>query len=183
MKRTTMIAALVSVALLFGGCSRLAKEGIGVASGAKGVYAEIQAPSRPLGMYHNIQPGQIEDSFGGRTPPGLLSALPGKITEQLHNEGLPTGTSGKTLVITGKVIYYEAAGITGEVFGPFEEAVAEIQLVDKDTGRVVSVANCVGRSTTSLNRGVDKKAEGLAKGIVKWISKHYPEAGRVRPQD
>ncbi len=174
--RMAMVVALIGAGVLSGGClGRAVKEGFGAATGAKGVYAQTQAPAVDLRMYENIEVGAITDGFSGKTPHQLLAILPTKIVEQLQSKKLPTGASGKTLVIQGKIIYYEKAGITGQAFGPFEEVVSEIQLVDKDSGTVVAVANCIGRSTTTMNQGVKKKAEGLAKGIVKWIRKLYPK--------
>lgn len=178
MKRMTMVVALVSIALMCGGClSRAIKESVGAATGPKGFFAETKAPPSKISSYQNIEVGPINDRFG-RTPGQLLATISGAITEKLREEKLPTGAGGKTLVIRGVVIYYEKSGAAGQLFGPFEEVVTEMEMVDKASGQVIATANCIGRSTTSVNKGVDDKTKGLAKGIVKWVAKHYPKDDR-----
>ena len=95
----------------------------------------------------------------------------------MASKKLPNDPSGKTLVIRGRILHYEDSGILGHIT-PLEQVIARIELVDKATGQVIGVANCIGRSTTSLNAGVAKKGEGLAKAIVSWLDKRYPEEGR-----
>jgi hypothetical protein len=168
--------------LVLGGCTRLGKEAFRTVTGAKGGFTQAQAPTRPIGMYRRIEVGKITDSFKARTPPELLANLPAKILEHLQDQGLPTAGSGKTLIIEGEILYYEEASAAGHIFGPFEEVVSEIRLVDKDTKEVIATANCVGRTTTSMNKGVAHKTDGLAKGIVKWISDNYPKEGRPKSQ-
>jgi prophage DNA circulation protein len=67
-----------------------------------------------------------------------------------------------------------------QVFGPFEEVVARVELVDKASGTVLGVANCIGRSNTSVNKGVNKKAEGLSKAIAIWIGRSYPKSMKTK---
>ena len=79
------------------------------------------------------------------------------------------------LLVRGTIIYYESAhGLAEQLFGPLEEAVADVELVDKASGNVIAKAACVGRSTASVSQGVETKAEGLAKGITKWIDRFRP---------
>jgi hypothetical protein len=181
MKTRNVVLLLLTAALVFfSGCmSRAIKEGVGAATGAKGSFSESPSMgsqgAKPLAGYQDFQVGRIEDDFKGRTPRQLIQLLPGKIREDLRKENLPAGKGGKTCVINVSVRYYEQAGAMGQVFGPLEEVVAEVQLVDKNDDRVVGSAMCVGRSTTTANQGVEKKAEGLSKGIVSWIKSRYPE--------
>jgi hypothetical protein len=46
--------------------------------------------------------------------------------------------------------------------------------VDKDTGKVLGSANCIGRTAERVNIGVEKKAEGLSKAFIAWIESRYP---------
>lgn len=181
MKTRNMVWVVLVAAMVFsGGCvSRAIKEGVGVAAGAKGSFSESPSMgyegARPLAGYQDFQVGRVEDGFKGRTPRLLIGSLPLKIREELRKEALPAGRGGKTCVINVNVLYYEQAGSMGQVFGPLEEVVAEVQLVDKSSDRVIGSAICVGRSDSTTTQGVEKKVEGLAKGIVKWIKSRYPE--------
>ncbi len=185
-RRTLACLLLVVAVLALGsGCvSRLAKEGLGVATGAKGIYTPIQAVSankgvRPLGLYQRFELGEITDDFGGKVPGSLLMHCRGEFENELIAKRLPNVPGGKTLLIRGRIIHYEDAGMLGHALSPLEEVIARIELVDKDSGKVIGVANCIGRTTTSLNAGVAKKGEGLAKAIVSWLDARYPEEGRV----
>jgi hypothetical protein len=174
---------LVAVAVmpgLLGGClSRAIKEGAGVALGPKGVYAEKNSmgpeEARPLAGYQNFQMGSLVDGFGGQTPAEFMARLKQEVPTQLQEHKLPTNAAGETCLINIRVIYYEKAGITGQAFGPFEEAVTQVDLVDKTTGKVVGIANVIGRSAETVNQGAEKKAIGVAKGVASWIQKRYPE--------
>jgi hypothetical protein len=140
--------------------------------------------ARPLTGFSNVQVGSIKDTFGGRVPPSLMRDLKPFIMERLVDEDLPVGRGGKTLVINIEVFYYEGAGSGGVVFGSVEEVLADVQLVDKATDRVVGNGICIGRTTSRINLGIEKKTQGLANAIVDWIDKRWPEhAGRVEPRE
>lgn len=178
--RIATVTVMVVAALFCGGCSRVIGEGAAVALGAKGNYIPMRPAGwdklqAPLKEYSNLQLGPIEDSFGGLVPAALLRVLPGKFQNALADANLPTKPGGKTLLIRGKIYHYEKSGLFGNVFGPHEEVVARMELVDKKTGKVIAVANCIGRTNKSVNLGVDKKADGLVKGIVKWLASGYPK--------
>ncbi len=182
MRKVTCFVVLVAVTVLLAtGCSRVAKEAVGTVRGAKGIYAPIRPvaaakSARPLGQYTRFELGRLEDDFGGKVPPSLFGHLPGKFAEQLRKAKLPNNPGGKTLLIRGRILHYEDAGMVGMVVGPLEEVVARIELVDKATGRVIGVGNCIGRTKTATNKGVAKKAEGLAKAIVSWLKARYPKS-------
>ncbi len=181
MKTRNMVwMLLASVLVLSSGCvSRAIKEGVGVATGAKGSFAESPSMggeyAKPLAEYQDFQIGSVTDAFKGRVPRQLISGLPLKIREYLHKDYLPTGKGGKTCVINVSILYYEKAGSMGQVFGPLEEVIAEVQLVDKSNDRVIGNAICVGRSQSTTTQGVEHKTDGLAKGIVAWLKSRYPE--------
>ena len=183
MKSTIVVSVLlVALGSLAGCASRAIKEGLGVALGAKGQYAQIQSlPSNEtaLAEYRNFELGDFTDATGGRAPRQLWTLLPTAFDQELADKRLPREAGGKTLVARGKIIYYEDSNLMGNVFGPFEEVIALVELVDKSSGRVLASSHCVGRTDQTVNRGVQKKAEGLAKGIVAWLDKHYPQANRT----
>ncbi|MDY7010611.1 MAG: hypothetical protein SVV80_07650 [Planctomycetota bacterium] len=182
MNRRTVLIILLSGFMVFtGGCiSRIAKEGLGGVTGGKGSFAVLQPVSATLGVYERFELTQLADDMNGMAPSELFSALPGEFAKALDEEKIPNASSGRTLLIQGKILHYENASMSGHAFGPLEEVVARIELVDKDAGKVIGVANCVGRTKESVNTGVSKKTEGLARAIVKWIKEHYPEDQRTK---
>jgi len=178
------LVALAALAILAQGCvGRAIKEGVGTVRGAKGTFAPIKPLSEikdqpVLAQYTNFELGPIVDDLGGRTPVELWQFLPGEFQKALLKKRLPMQPGGKTLLVRGRVIHYESAGTLGMAIGPLEEVIVRTELVDKTTGKVLAVGNCIGRTEETVNSGVQKKAEGLAKAFVAWIDAHYPKAGR-----
>jgi len=172
MKAKILIPCLVLAAMAPGCISRIAKEGLATARGAKGVHATLQeAPS--LEQYRRIELGQITDDFGGKVPAGMWAPFREEFHEQLIEKELPNDPSGKTLLVRGKILHFEVSGALGHAFGPLEEVLARIELVDKASGKVLGTANCIGRSTSTKNSGVDMKGRGLAKAITSWLASRY----------
>jgi len=175
--RTLRILAAVTLAAT-GGCIRAAKEGLGVAIGAKGSYRLVpgsaELGTEGLANYTNFELRSLTDATEGLAPRELWGYLPSEFQKELDSKKLPRQARGKTLLARGKVIYYEDSSMAGNIFGPLEEVVARVEFVDKATGRVLAEALCVGRTGETVNRGIQKKAEGLAKAIVRWIHDHYP---------
>ena len=173
-----LLAAFVSIASV--GCMRIAKEGVGAARGAKGLYTPIQRISssmgdRPLRIYKHFELAQITDDFGGKVPPDFWMPFRQAFREELAEKQLPNYSTGKTLLIRGKILHYEDSSRLGAAISPLEEVIARIELVDKDSGNIIGTANCIGRTTESVNLGVARKAQGLAKAIVSWLAERYPE--------
>ena len=165
MKSIKALLLLVLVGMFVGGgCTTAISEGVGVARGPQGHYFQIKTVPSLIG-YSNFEVGAITDNFGG-APAELLRLLPGDIVKALQEAEIPVNASGKTAVITGKILFYEKPG----TFGKIEQAITEFSIIDKSSGRVLGEAYCVGRSTTYLaNRGIPDKAEAVANGIAKWI--------------
>ena len=177
------IVVMLTVAFLLPGCSTAAKEAVGVVTGPKGIYAPIKAVSaneeaRPLGQYKRFELGRITDDVGGGVPASLLSHLRQAFPEEIAKAKLPNEPGGKTLVIRGRILHYEDSDTLAMVTGPLEEVIARLEMVDRDSGQVLGVANCIGRTTTRTTVGVANKGRGLARAIVSWIDKRYPEEGR-----
>ena len=170
MKHILLIVALVACGALLG-----CENGLVDKTSLTGTYNELTAPAQPLGMYANVEVGSFSNAFSGETPPKLLADLPGRIVDFLKQAEVPTGQRGKTLVVEGQIIYYETAGSTGGSLSAFEEAVAEVRLLDQETGEVVATAHCIGRSSTFVSQGVDEKTSRLAQSIAAWVAEHYPK--------
>lgn len=180
MRRNITLLLLVTAVMVAAGCSRGIKEGVGAVRGARGVYAPLDplAPTdedRPLGEYQKFELGEFRDDFGGKTPSELFRLLPGEFDKQLAEQKLPNESGGKTLIVRGRVFHYEDSSLLANAISPLEQVIARVELVDADSGRVLGTANCVGRTKESVNSGVQKKAQGLAKAITEWIADRYPE--------
>jgi len=183
-KRIMMIAAVAVVSAgVLSGCGTAAKEIIGATMGPKGTFVPIRPiaadkEARPLGGYTRFELGKFTDDMGGRSPVELLSYLPGAFRTELAEEKIPIGPGGKTLVLRGKIIHYEDQNLLGAMISPIEEVVVRTEMVDKQTGKVLGVAHCVGRTTTRVNKGVEKKGIALGKALAAWIDARYPKEGR-----
>jgi len=178
MNKNVILLLVVTVALLFAnGCtSRIIGEALGHVHGSyRPVKPLAAAPeAKTLGEYTMFKLGRFVDDTGGHLPDGFGAQLKLAFDEQIAAKELPN-YAGKALIIKGRVLYYEKAGMFGQIFGPLEEVVARIELIDEASGESLGTANVVGRTKATRVQGPETKAKGLAKGIVKWLSDHYPE--------
>jgi hypothetical protein len=189
MKGTLMnrlaIPALTIGLLFAGGCTRIASETYGKVVGPKGFSIDLRVvPASDevlISNYGRFELGRFTDDTAGHAPATLFSSLPFEFDKVLTERRIPS-TSGRALLIRGRVIYYESSDMASQIFGPLEEVIARVQFVDKASGRILGEALCVGRTTTTLSRGAEKKAEGLSRAIVGWLEAHNP-ALKNRPQD
>jgi hypothetical protein len=183
-KVAAAVVLLAGTALVTPGCTgTILRESAGVALGAKGTFLPIrpmttEAEARPLGQYRRFELGTMADDIGGKVPAELLQYLPAAFEKELANKKLPNEPGGKALVLRGRIIHYEDASTLGFMLGPLEEVVVRTEMVDQDSGNVLAVANCVGRTKERVNAGVKKKAEGLAKALVAWLDARYPKEAR-----
>ena len=182
--RTTRVLAMVGVmiaAMFSQGCmERLAGEGMEAAMGPKAAYYEEKPLAekkdhKALEAYKRFELGEVKNMTGKFMPPDFMTYLPAQFKEQLASSDLPKEASGKTLVFQVSIIHYEAASMVSNAFGPFEEVVARVELVNKDDGQAVSQGVAISRSEKSVNLGSEKKAQGLAKALIKWASDYYPK--------
>jgi len=163
-----------------GGCMRAISEGVGLATGPKAVTSAV-SPISPiprdvsLMRYANFEL-QFTDNFGGRTPPEVFWRLGPEFERAMAKKNIRINRNGRTLLVRGEILHYETASHLDHVFGPLEELIARVTFIDKPTGKTLGVYNCIGRSTHSVNIGLDKKIEGLAKAVATVIANHYPGA-------
>ncbi|MCE5326952.1 MAG: hypothetical protein LLG01_11120 [Planctomycetaceae bacterium] len=180
MRTLTLVMIAISLAAL-SGCGTAISEGAGKAFGPEGVVVPIHpstlSTAEPLREYSRFELGTFTNDIAGQLPADLLGQFRAHFPEMLAKYKVATGTGGKTLLIRGVVLNYEGSGSLAVITSAVEEVVVRTELVDKESGRVLATANCIGRSTTRVNRGIDKKAEGLAKAVAKWIAKlqHFQE--------
>jgi hypothetical protein len=187
MTRQIVLAAAVATAVLAtGGCTGIAiREGLG-ATGGSGVVTPIsppqveQSPSLLAG-YQRFELEDVKDDTGGTAPAAFFAELPDQFAKALRDKKILNSASGKTLLIRGKLTYYEtSSGMVDAALGPFEEAIARIEFVDKASGKALAVADCIGRTNANTNKGAKYKAQGMAKAFAEWISKNFPKSERLK---
>ncbi len=185
MKRIALLLALIILAAGSTGCTTGITEALKAGLGGRPYVAELTKPGTdpyPLAGYERIELGTFTDEFGGQVPNDLMPAVRASLygTEEepgeLADNGLPTSSSGKTLLIRGKIYHYEGKDLVGAMISPLDQVLARAEMVDKDSGRVIATANLIGRTTSRTRHNVDIVAEGLARAIAKWVKMyHSPE--------
>ena len=182
--RTTQVVlmpVLAAVAVSSAGClGRLVGEGAEEALGPKGAYWEEKpvAPDKhdkALATYRNFKLGEVTNGFGRNLPADFIPLFRGEFDKQLQESHLPKEASGKTLSFKVNVFHYETADMTDNVFGPLEQVVAHVELVDGASGATVASGNAIGRTGKTVGLGVEWKARGLAKALLKWARDYYPK--------
>jgi hypothetical protein len=175
-----ILLALVIPMLSTGCVGRIVGEGAEKALGPKGDYWEekplaYSKADKVLTPYTHYVLGSVKNDYGRNVPPEFFGMFPVEFRKVLLKSKLPINPNGKTLLINVSVIHYEIADTTDNILGPLEQVVARVQLVDKSTNQVLGYGNVIGRTGKTVGLGTDKKAEGLAKGIVKWIKAYSPK--------
>jgi len=181
-RRGLLVALLAGLALASQGCmGRLVGEGAEKALGPKGVYWE-ETPlaagkdMKVLELYRNFELGTAKNDFGRNVPPEFLGKFRAEFARQLQESKLPKEPGGKTLVFNVYVIHYETADTADNILGPLEQVVAHVELVDKDSQKTLASGNAVGRTGKSVGLGVNWKARGLAKALIRWASDYCPRS-------
>lgn len=171
--------------LVMQGCMRLIGEGAEAGLGPSGKYYEnkMVAPSKDrtaLADYRNMELVEFKNEYGQNVPNDFLRAFPIEFRRHAEGAGL-LNPGGKTIGFKVAVIHYETADMTDNVFGPLEQAVARVEMIDKDTGRVLATGNALGRTGKTVGLGPEKKAVGLAKALLKWVEDYSPK--KTKDQD
>ncbi|HVP09625.1 MAG TPA: hypothetical protein VMV94_00370 [Phycisphaerae bacterium] len=175
------VAMLTGLMLLSQGCvGRVIGEGAEKTLGPKGAYFQekplaASKDMKVLGPYKKFELGTVKNDYGKNVPADFIPKFREEFAKQVKDAKLGEEGAGKTLLVNVNVIHYETADMADNVFGPLEQVVAHVELVDKDTGQVLASGNAIGRTGKSVGMGVDKKAIGLARGIVKWIGDYHPK--------
>ena len=134
--------------------------------------------SQYLAAYENFELAPLKSEFLP-TPTEFMTVFPERFDDQMISKGLPIGKRGKTLLIRVTILAYQPVSSYQKALGPTEEVVARVELTDKESGKPVGKAICIGRTYQSIGLGPQWKAWGLARAIAdKWINKYYPEQGR-----
>jgi len=174
MKRIAILILIAAVLIGAGGCmSRAAKEAV---LSPKGLSVTTSVVASPQQSYSKLEVSDFANT-GITTMPANMNnlvrtALAERIADLPSDKGILRTGAARTLVVQGRYLYYESSsGMLDQVFGPFEEVIALVELVDKSSGKVISRGYCVGRTNTTRLQGPRRKAEGLAKAIIELIRK------------
>jgi len=174
MKRTAILVLIAASLTSAGGCvTRMAKEAILWPTGFSVPTSPVASPQS---SYSKVQ---VEDftNTGITTMPANMNqlvrtALAERIAKLDDDKTILRPGAARTLLVRGQYLYYEeSSGVLDQVFGPFEEIIALVELVDKSSGKIVARGYCVGRTNITKLQGPKKKAEGLAKAIIDLIKK------------
>ena len=180
MLKTLLYAAVAGTCIISAsGCGTIATEAYHKYTGPEGLFVETQpvGTSRDhfaLSRYTHYELGDFKDNFAGRVPLEFFADMKSEFPTQLRKAKLMDMPGGKTLLVRGTVLFYEHAGTWGYVMGDIEQVVARVELVDKESGKVLGTAMCLGRTTTRTNQGVKYKAQGMDKATAEWIAQYSP---------
>ncbi len=176
-KTLAVLFAIIGLVAL-SGCSTAIGEGVGLVKGPDGTFVTVRAATSTssffLSDYTQFELGNFSDDTGRNVPMSFMGHLQSVFPRVVADRDLPN-YAGKTLVLRGTILHYEGEGLVGKIIGPIEQVIVRAEMVDKESGQVLTTANVVGRTTSRINLGVDKKALGLARGLVAWIQKYRPE--------
>lgn len=176
MKRIVLLVLVVALVMSVCGCyGRVAKEAFGAATGGKGKFLPVgpTGPGADLARYSEIRVEPFDGAAEVNVPGGLNDMLLAEFSRMLRTNKISERLGGAgRLIIRGRYLHYEKSGAGGQLFGPLEEVVARVEMVDGGTNTVLARANCVGRSTSTTTQGAGSKAQGLAKGIIKFIKEN-----------
>jgi hypothetical protein len=174
MKRLVLLGLTAGLLMSTGGClSRAAKEAL---LSPKGFAVPTAMESVRQHSYSKVQ-FQAFSNLGITTMPAnmnevLHTSLVTKIATLKPQKAILDPSANRVVLVRGRYIYYEEAGsILDQAFGPFEEIIAIVELVDQPTGKVIASGYCVGRTGTTRLQGSRRKAEGMAKAIIELIRK------------
>jgi len=176
MKRVALSVLAVAMVMSVCGCyGRVAKEAFGAATGGKGKFLPVgpAGPGADLARYSEIRLEPFDGAANVNVPGGFNGLLVTEFSTMLKANKISERLGGTgRLIIRGRYLHYEEAGVGGQLFGPLEEVVARVEMVDGGTNAVLARANCVGRSTSTTTQGAGSKAQGLAKGIIRFIKEN-----------
>ena len=176
MKRLTLWAGLAAMAALNAGClGRMINEGAGLVVGANANVIEID----PLDRSQQIGPvtvEKIENAMGTPVSGEWLFDLAGSLRAKLANDGLFLEPGRRAVRVSGVVVHLEGAKLTDEAFGPHPEVIVRTTVTDAATGRIIGIANVVGRARGDTSSSRQDLSDAFAAGVTKWL--HMPDKHR-----
>lgn len=187
--RSRIFVTFMLLSVLSAGCGRGIKEGVYAITGSSGKVTLLQGQADRISNlayeYGSFSVGQFNNEVGAVCPEQFINELPGAIEDELRyrkpsvQERLTfkdgqelgpffTGPADKNLIISGRIIQYEAGDMLDKAAGPMDEAICRIRIIDQ-SGQLLAEANCVGRAKSAVRTGPGELAEGVAKAIAKLL--------------
>ena len=165
------------------GCSRIFKEAYYGATGATGRVSELQKVEVDLSKYDGFEVKPFSDRMEGTGNTAFLAVVEAKVSEEIVKKTY-LGTGGRNVLqISGELISYDTGSTTEKIAGPMEQAVCRITLVDKSSGEVLGIGDCLSRAKSSARKGPEELGEGTGKGIAEWIVKYDTRGERPKEKD
>ena len=174
MKRIALLGLIAISLASVGGClTRAAKEAI---LSPKGFSVPTELGATKQNIYSKVEIENFTNTGIITMPANMNQLLRIALAEQIAKlkpkKAILDPGAARVLLVRGQYLYYEeAGGILDQAFGPFEEIIALVELVDQPSGKVAARGYCVGRTGTTRLQGPRRKAEGLAKAIIDFIRK------------
>jgi len=174
MKRIALLSLFAISLTSAGGClSRAAKE---VFLSPKGFSVPKKMAAAQRRSYSKVQFENLTNTGISIMPADMNQILRVTLAEQIAKlkpkKSILDPAAKRVLTVRGRYVYYEeAGGMLDQAFGPFEEIIALVELVDQPSGKVIASGYCVGRTNTTKLQGPKRKAEGLSKAIIDFIRK------------
>lgn len=186
MLRPTLALALTACSLLSTGCFTAAKQAYYGVTGASGKFYELEViDGDRLATYRSFTIEPFDNSLGPHLPGDVLAAINAQLSQRLADSKL-FYPDGKALKITGTVTHYTGKsglqGSVGSLLGG-QECVCRVQLRDAETGEIIGEAMCWATVKSAVRQGPGEFANGLGKGIAKWVSKRLPEEELAKRQE
>ncbi len=171
--RLVFVALLGSVAAN-SGCSMAVKQAYYGVRGSSGKFYEIKVVDADvLGQYETVRFDPFTNELGDHVPQKIIDRVNESVPEALQDSEL-FSDSGKELVVQGRIVHYTGKsglfGAVGSVLSAGEQCVCRVQLVDSASQSVIGEAVCWGEVKSAVRRGSNELAQGLGKGIVKWLA-------------
>ena len=136
-----------------------------------------------LAQYDGFEVKPFSDRMAGRGNRAFLATVQGKVSEEISKKTY-LGTGGRNVLqIFGELTMYDPGTTTDKIVGPMEEAICQVKLVDKSSGKVLGLANCISRAKSSIVKGPEELAEGMGKAIAEWIVKNDTRGQRPKEKD
>ena len=188
MRRGVVLVAVLVLLALGSGCTTAIKQVYYTASGPQGSFLveETEAESAfasytvaEVQLFNNALPSHIDSE--------LVAMCQAETIEELDEAGLfdsvvsAKETSSGALLIRGRLLDYKSGKIPGQrVIGGGDHLIAHVELVDGSSGKVLAWAVVRGVVKSAAQTDEVNFAEGMAKGIKKFIKK---VTGREEPEE